>query len=395
MKAILEWKAPTSVKGVRSFLGFANFYRCFVDKFSEIAAPLINLTKKRSTWCWGEKENSAFERLKNIFATAPVLAQWDPEKDTVLEADCSGYAIGGCLSQLDNQNKLRPIAYFSRRLTGAEFNCPIHDKEMLAIVESLKEWQAELKSVARPFTILSDHKNLNYFATKRLLNERQARYNDTLQQYNFKIQWRAGVACQRPDALSRRDQDKPIGLDDERNAGRIIQLLPSLSLNPVTPIQDKPNSSQTIDPAAQTVLFDSDELQALWAKGVESDNDWKRARNAVWDGERSFPPDIALKFRANIAECTVAADSVLRGREGRVWVPDYEPLRTAIIQQTHDSQLAGHPGRDTMISILLRRWFWPKMRESVRRFVRNCDVCGRSTVWREAKAVFLRSLPIP
>ena len=260
VKAILEWKAPTSVKGVRSFLGFANFYRCFVDKFSEIAAPLINLTKKRSTWCWGEKENSAFERLKNIFATAPVLAQWDPEKDTVLEADCSGYAIGGCLSQLDNQNKLRPIAYFSRRLTGAEFNYPIHDKEMLAIVESLKEWQAELKSVARPFTILSDHKNLNYFATKRLLNERQARYNDTLQQYNFKIQWRAGVACQRPDALSRRDQDKPIGLDDERNAGRIIQLLPSLSLNPVTPIQDKPNSSQTIDPAAQTVLFDSDEL---------------------------------------------------------------------------------------------------------------------------------------
>ena len=115
----------------------------------------------------------------------------------------------------------------------------------------------------------------------------------------------------------------------------------------------------------------------------------------MWDGERSFPPDIALKFRANIAECTVAADSVLRGREGRVWVPDYEPLRTAIIQQTHDSQLAGHPGRDTMISILLRRWFWPKMRESVRRFVRNCDVCGRSTVWREAKAGFLRSLPIP
>ena len=75
VKAIVEWKAPVSVKGVRSFLGFANFYRCFIDKFSEIAAPLTNLTKKNSTWKWGEEENLAFERLKSIFATAPVLAQ--------------------------------------------------------------------------------------------------------------------------------------------------------------------------------------------------------------------------------------------------------------------------------------------------------------------------------
>ena len=140
VKAIVEWKAPVSVKGVRSFLGFANFYRCFVDKFSEIAAPLTNLTKKNLTRKWGEEENLAFERLKSIFATAPVLAQWDPKRDTVIEADCSGYALGGCLSQLDNQNRLQPIAYFSRRLTGVESNYPIHDKEMLAIVECLKEW---------------------------------------------------------------------------------------------------------------------------------------------------------------------------------------------------------------------------------------------------------------
>lgn len=76
-------------------------------------------------------------------------------------------------------------------------------------------------------------------------------------------------------------------------------------------------------------------------------------------------------------------------------MPEYEPLRTAIMQNFYDSYLSGHPGRDTMYGILLRRWLWPKMRESVRRFVRNCDVCGRSTVWREAKAEFLRSLPIP
>ena len=75
VKAIVEWKAPTSIKGVRSFLGFANFYRCFIGKFSEIASPLIALTKKGTTWRWGADENTAFERLKKIFATKPVLAQ--------------------------------------------------------------------------------------------------------------------------------------------------------------------------------------------------------------------------------------------------------------------------------------------------------------------------------
>lgn len=412
VKSILEWKAPTSVKGVRSFLGFANFYRCFVDGFSSITAPLTKLTKKDSVWRWGPEENEAFEQLKKIFSTEPVLAQWDPERDTVLEADCSGYALGGCLSQVDKHGRLRPVAYYSKRLSGAEANYPIHDKEMLAIITCLQEWKAELRSVAKPFTILSDHKNLDYFMTKRLLNERQARYYDVLQQFNFILKWRPGNSCERPDALSRRDQDKPHGLNDERTMGRIMQLLPTVNASPVDAKLDGetqpphlaqgPNNqrsiepaSATIDPAALARISDDDEIQALWNQGVSCDHDWRRARDAVKLGERSFPPEIAQKLTANIAECTVAADSVLRGRENRIWVPDYEPLRTAIMQRTHDSYLAGHPGKDTMVGILLRRWFWPKMRESVRRFIRNCDVCGRTTVWREAKAGFLRSLPIP
>ena len=208
VKAIKEWEPPTSVRGVRSFLGFANFYRCFIDKYSEIVSPLTELTKKNVTWSWGDQENLAFEKLKEIFATKPVLAQWDPDRETVLEADCSGYAMGGCLSQFDDQMRLRPVAYFSKKLNSAESNYPIYDKEMLAIVSCLREWQAELNSVARPFKIMTDHKNLSYFTTKRLLNERQTRYNDILQHFNYVLEWRAGSSCERPDALSRRDQDK-------------------------------------------------------------------------------------------------------------------------------------------------------------------------------------------
>lgn len=140
VKAISEWKGPVSVKGVRSFLGFANFYRCFIDKFSENATPLINLTKKNTLWRWGAEENNAFEQLKDIFSIEPVLAQWNPDRDRVLEADCSGYALGRCLSQTDDHGSLRLEAYFSKRLNSAEKNYPIHDEEMLAIISCLQDW---------------------------------------------------------------------------------------------------------------------------------------------------------------------------------------------------------------------------------------------------------------
>ncbi|KAI0992990.1 hypothetical protein K3495_g15194, partial [Podosphaera aphanis] len=390
VKAILEWQPPTTVKGVRSFLGFANFYRCFIEGFSDIAAPLTELTKKHAVWRWGQKENEAFEQLKRNFASEPVLAQWDPERETILEADSSGYAVGGCLSQVDKQGQIRPVAYFSKRLSSAEVNYPIHDKEMHAIIACLLEWKSELMSVAKPFKILSDHKNLKYFTTKRLLNERQVRYNDVLQQFNYTLEWRPGNISDRPDALSRRDQDKPIGLSDERTEGRILQLLTPVSASPASITVKESEQGVENDPASLARLFDDDEVQALWKRGVEVDKDWRRARDAVRSGERGFPPDLSFKLTTNIAECTVAADGVLRGREGRIWVPNYEPLRTSIMQRTHDSHLAGHPGKDTMVGMILRRWFWPKLRESVRQFIRNCDVCGRTTVWREAKAGFLR-----
>ncbi|KAI0995652.1 hypothetical protein K3495_g12528 [Podosphaera aphanis] len=116
VKSILEWQLPTSVKGVRSFLGFANFYRCFVNGFSEITAPFTSLTKKGTIWKWGPDENNAFEKLKLVFASEPVLAQWDPERHMVLEADCSGYALGGCLSQGDDLGHLRLVAYYCKGL---------------------------------------------------------------------------------------------------------------------------------------------------------------------------------------------------------------------------------------------------------------------------------------
>ena len=225
VEAIRKWEAPTNVRGVRSFIGFANFYRDFIENFGDIAAPLLELTKKNTPFRWGTKEQAAFDRLKTLFITAPVLALWDNELDTVVEADCSGYAMGACLSQIDRQGRLRPVAYFSKKLSPAECNYEIHDKELLAIVRAMEEWRGELTGLVNRFTVLSDHKNLQHFMTARKLTERQVRWSQVLSQFNFQLRFRAGKKSLRPDALSRRQQDMPRGEEDERLRNRISQLL--------------------------------------------------------------------------------------------------------------------------------------------------------------------------
>jgi hypothetical protein len=99
IKAVLEWKAPTNVKEVQSFLGFANFYRRFIKNYSAIASPLTELTKKDQTYNWTELAQTAFDFLKKAFTTAPILRTFDPEKEIIVETDASDFAIGAVLSQ--------------------------------------------------------------------------------------------------------------------------------------------------------------------------------------------------------------------------------------------------------------------------------------------------------
>ncbi|KAM4063812.1 reverse transcriptase (RNA-dependent DNA polymerase) [Hirsutella rhossiliensis] len=174
-RAIREWEAPTTVKGVRSFLGFANYYRIFIPDYAKITQSLDALLKKGTAFHWGRAENEAFQELKRRFCESPVLKQWDPSLPTFLETDCSGYALGGVLSQEGPDGRRHACAFFSKRLSPAEYNYPIHDKEMLAIMRCLDNWNAELRSCG-PFTILTDHRNLEYFATRQKLTERQSRW---------------------------------------------------------------------------------------------------------------------------------------------------------------------------------------------------------------------------
>ncbi|KAJ6439220.1 retrovirus polyprotein [Purpureocillium lavendulum] len=401
VRAIQEWEAPRSARAVRSFLGFANYYRQFIPKFSNIASPLTALTKKDAAFAWSSECQAAFDELKARLISAPVLAQWDPDRETIVETDSSGYVTGGALSQKGDDGLMRPVAFFSKKCAPAECNYPIHDKELLAIMRCLQHWDAELRSV-ESFTVLTDHLNLRYFTRKQPLSERQARWAETLSRYNFTIVHRPGKDAAVPDALSRREQDMPHSADDERLRRRHIQLLmPAKGGGLVTRVKsgyvskgdaDQPGDETTEQDELVENPFTEPELQELWKEGLKQHNRYWLIRRAVQDGERRLPSQWGLPVM--LSECSIDAGQRLCWRE-RIWVPNHEPLRTRLMQETHDSALAGHPGRDMLKSLLARRFYWPGLDADARQFVRNCDVCGRSNVWREKRRGLLKPLPVP
>ena len=204
IESIRDWPQPTTVKEIQAALGLFNYYRKFIEGFSKIAAPLTELTKKDIPFRFGDKERTAFNELKRRLTSAPLLTIFNPEKEAILETDASDGAIGACLTQKGEDGKARPVAYFSRKMTGPEQNYDIHDKELLAVVEAFKNWRVYLEGLGQPVKVFTDHKNLLYWTTTKELNRRQVRWAETLSTFDFRISHVRGTENGGADALSRR-----------------------------------------------------------------------------------------------------------------------------------------------------------------------------------------------
>jgi len=175
VNGVLSWPKPKNVKDVRKFLGLANYYRRFIKDFAQVARPMNMLTRKDVKWQWGEEQQKAFDELKRIFTTKPVLAALDLDKEFRVEADTSNYATGGVLSMKGPNELWRPVAFISKSLSDTERNYEIYDKEMLVVVRCLEAWRHFLEETMTRFEIWTDHKNLEYFMKAQKLNRRQAR----------------------------------------------------------------------------------------------------------------------------------------------------------------------------------------------------------------------------
>ena len=210
VKGVLEWKSPASLVETQAFLGFANFYRRFIKDYSRVARPITELTKATTKdWKWTPEAEQAFSELKNRFTSAPILAHFDPQRPVIVETDASDFALGAVLSQRDDENRLHPVAFHSRKFTSAEINYEIQDKELLAIVDAFKHWRRYLEGATHQVQVFSDHQNLEYFTTTKVLNRRQARWAQELAGIDFKIHYRPGAKNGKPDALSRRSEYRP------------------------------------------------------------------------------------------------------------------------------------------------------------------------------------------
>ena len=372
VQTVLDWQIPCSVRDVQCFLGFANFYRKFIKGYSAIILPLTQLTQKNQSFIWTPGANKAFMDLKKAFTSAPVLAHVDPHKPFIMEADASDFALGSILSQQGDDEQLHPVAFHSRKFNAAEINYEVHDKELLAIVDSFEQWRHLLEGSLHQVLVYSDHKNLTYFHNARVLTRRQARWAQFLTRFEFKILYRPGSQQGKADALSRRTYLAPHPGEAASDDQKKILLGPArlqaveVSHMPVdSSILNSIRQDLRIDVFAQEILDHIDPNRASCSKAQHPHVDYNKF---TWQNDLLF-------------------------YKGLLYVPDGSS-RLKVLQHCHDTYMAGHFGTQKTLELVSRAFWWPKLHNFVEEYVRTCDTCCRTKMPRHHPYGLLQPLPI-
>jgi hypothetical protein len=360
IKAITDWPTPKTVKQVQSFLGFCNFYRRFITKYSEIARPLFDLTKKDTPFNWTEHQEEAFLQLKNIITSSPVLLLPDYDKPFRLTTDASDFAMGAVLEQEDSIGRTHPVAFWSKTMQPAERNYEIHDKELMAIVKSLEHFRHYLQGNKYTTQIFSDHANLKYFTTKQHLTRRQARWALFLSTFDFKIIPKPGNT-NRADSLSRRPDYKE-GIASE-NSERIMLTADKFLLTP-----EKFQIRALTNTPVPTGI--NEELQAAIIEALEKDRlHGKLLKEILTSGAR----DVVKGLQEWNHE------KGLIYYRGLVYVPNNENLKRRITAMFHDGSM-GHPGQYKTIELITREYYWPGVTEFVKKYIEGCATCQMNKI---------------
>jgi hypothetical protein len=302
-------------------------------------------------------------------------------------------------------------------MNPAERNYDIYDKELLAIVKTLKEFRAELMSVEN-MLVLTDHKNLEYFTTTKLLNARQARWAEELAAFDFTITYRPGPLNVRADALTRRPQDLP---SDNTLAHREQVMLPSSRFSePLATIlaqamgaapfirQDTtmgdvpegsvasgtmPEGSDTVGAEPEGSTTGAVNWQDEIAAAAPFDKGYQGIVTALRSNQPAVPAAIQ-RAKVNLGQCRVASNGAVFVKH-RCWVPQHKDLRRRIVQSMHSALAAGHPGIAGTLDLIRRHFYWPKMTTYIRRFITHCRLCRTTRSLTHAPEGLLRPLPVP
>ncbi|GJX81244.1 putative reverse transcriptase domain-containing protein [Tanacetum coccineum] len=203
IESIKDWASPKTPTEIRQFLGLAGYYRRFIEGFSKIAKSMTKLTQKGIKFDWGEKEENAFQLIKQKLCSAPILALPEGSEDFVVYCDASHKGLGAVLMQRE-----KVIAYASRQLKVYEKNYTTHDLELGSVVFALKIWRHYLYGTR--CTMFTDHKSLQHILDQKELNMRQRRWLELLSDYDCDIRYHPGKANVVADALSRKERIEPL-----------------------------------------------------------------------------------------------------------------------------------------------------------------------------------------
>ena len=369
IRAIVDWETPRNIKGVRSFLGFVTFYRRFIKAFGRIARPLQRLLRKGVRFVFGPEQQEAFEKIKQLVVSNPVLVKWHPEYPTKMETDASDGVTAGVLTQKQPNGEQHPVAFYSKTMNENEINYGIEDKEMLAVIKALKEWRAELLGLQDPdgCEVITDHQALEAFSKKRQLNGRQARWSEILSEFNLRWKWRPGKENVLADALSRKQEDLSTAKAKKEASRKQTMIDPAHILSVMIEVMETetPGGFELVD----AVLIANRACQGpdidIWRSLAEKEEDG-------W----SLQKGLLLK-------------------KGCLFIPDQNNLRTKVLAEIHDKPVTGHCGRNKTRKLVRRQYYWPRQVADIDRYIANCRVCRRTTVPRDKTPGLLKPLPIP
>jgi RNase H-like domain found in reverse transcriptase/Integrase zinc binding domain/Reverse transcriptase (RNA-dependent DNA polymerase) len=343
LKGILDWPAPKTVKEVRSFIGFGNFYHHFVKGFSHLAHPLYDLLKKDKKFVWSEECQESFDQLKKWFTEKPVLIMPDHSKPFQIQVDSSLFATGGILTQMDTNGDRHPCAYLSKSLMKEQRNYDTGDRELLAIVRALKEWRHYIQGSGHTTIVLSDHDNLQHFKVPQTIGRWMARWTLYLSEFDIKLVHIPGKKNIQADSLSRRPDLCPQGTDNKD----VIVLLEHLFVNLIDmELQKKIANAKNMD-------YDAAEaIKELLEQGP------KEAKKDLMDWEvEEFEGENILFYKE------------------KNYVPIDAELRREIVQRYHNHPTAGHPGELQTFNAVKEHYWWPGLWVFIKNYVQGCGTC--------------------
>ena len=374
IQTIQDWPEPRKVKDVQSFLGFANFYQRFISDYSDIVVPLTCLTRKGTTWNFTDAARKSFKALKSAFTSAPILTHWIPDKPIIVETDASDYALGAILSIQTDSGEVHPVAFHSRTFTAPELNYDTHDKELLAIFEAFRVWRHYLEGSGAPIDVVTDHKNLEYFSTTKVLTRRQARWSEYLSQFNLIIRFRPGRLGTKPDSLTRRWDVYPKGGNSDYAAVNPSNFRPVFTQEQLSASL---RATELFEPVLHaTIIMDQEQLNTDILLALPTD------------------PLYTAQLKDPKPRWSITPDGFLR-HDNLIYIPDTNDLRLRVLRYKHDHILSGHPGQNKTVDLIRRDYTWPGLREFVKKYCKSCTTCMRSKPQRHKPYGLLKQLPIP